>query len=191
MSDEMNFPCPECETERIFPTLAGWKRHMTSMHNGYTADQVEEVQSSKDEGLAVAGGENLLTAVSRMPTSEDALDKDRDETPKLSAAEKKDLKERNKRIRARFDTLRKRISTDVPEDAFRYAGIELEEKDKELLGEAIDLSLEVVGVDFEVSPIAFTVRNPFIILLYPLFVIAIIVVKTFIQRASENKEDEK
>lgn len=182
----MPFQCPECDREP-FKTLRSWKSHMTAAHSGYTGEQLEELTSNSNEGMQVVGEESLESAIAKLPTSEEELGKE--ETPEPSAEQKKAIKAASKRIRAKFDSLKSKIATDVPDQAFKYAGIDIEESDKKWLGESIELALEVFGVDFEVQPVGMTIRNPFVILLYPLLVIIIITLGAWFRDKKEHEQD--
>jgi len=182
----MEFICPECE-HSPFTTLKGWKRHLTAVHNGYTPEQVEAVTHSESEGTAVTGESALESAIAGLPDTEDEA-----ESRQMAAADRppeltKEQRAAAKRIRAKFDSLKQRISADIPEQVFRFGGIELTEQEKGLLSDSIQTSFEVFGIDFEVQPFSFTVRNPFIVLLYPLLVIGFITV-TKIFQAKQNEE---
>lgn len=185
----MQFSCPECE-HAPFPTLKGWKRHMTSVHGGYTPDQLAEATHSDSEGTSITGDESLESAIGKLPATEaegEARAQAEEEATQPRTLTK-EQKAAAKRIKAKFDALKQRVSGDIPEQIFKFGGIELDDKEKQLLSDSIETSFEVFGVDFEVQPFAFTIRNPFIVLLYPLLVIAFITVSKIIA-AKENKPE--
>lgn len=160
---------------------------MASSHGGYTGEQLQDVTSDRNEGIQVSGERSLDEAIAKLPEDENDLGKEEAEpTPE----QKKQIKAASKRIRAKFETLKAKISTEVPDQAFRYAGIEVNDSDKKWLGESIDLALEVFGVDFEVQPVGLTIKNPIFILLYPLIVVVIIIVGAMMKgKKEEDKND--
>lgn len=184
----MEFICPECE-HTPYPTLKGWKRHMTAVHSGFSPDQLAAASGGSKEGAQLAGGEesSLADAIENMPTVEtrEPAAGSAAETPQLS----KEQRAAAKRIKARFDALRDRISSDIPDQVFQVGGVTMTDTQRKMLKESIETSFEVFGVDFEVQPWNLTIRSPFMILLYPLIVIAWIVISAIMkQKAGEEGE---
>lgn len=186
----MTYQCPDCQ--RSFKKLGGWKRHMTATHEGYTADQLRDATST-NEGAAVTGHVDFVSAAASMPESETAYS-----APEVETVETEEEQESiraskvvKKKMRARMDTLKKKLANDMPEQAFRRAGIVLDQDDKQWLGESIETSLEVFGIEFEVEQKNVTVRNPLWVLLYPLLVVTLIVFNKFFNEPAEESTDEQ
>lgn len=186
---DRTYQCPECE-RKPFPTIGGWKRHMSATHQGYTTDQLNDIIGSGDEGVALAGGESLEDAINNLPLTEhDGAAAQQQETQQ-SREQTKEMKAAAKRIKMRFDNLKNTVSSDVPKQAFKAAGIELTEKESNWLSESIQTSFDVFGINFEVEPLNFTIRNPFWVILYPIMVIAFIVFGKIMEQKKQGSGDD-
>lgn len=191
----MEFICPECE-HAPFPTLKGWKRHMTAVHQGYTPDQLNDASGSNEEGKALVGGsdgtlESLESAIANLPATEGEQQQREIEVEQQRTQPTKEQRAAAKRIKARFDTLREQISGEIPAEIFNIGGMEPSEKQKKMLKDSIETTFEVFGIDFEVQPWNLTVRNPFLIMLYPLIVISWIVISAIMKQKQTETNGEK
>jgi hypothetical protein len=187
------FKCPECEREP-YATLPAWKRHMTSVHSGYTADQVQEASGGGQEGVALSGEKDLDSAIASLTEDEETTTTEQEEEegePQISAETRKAMKQASKRIRARLDSLKEKISKDVPQEAFKFAGVDLEESESQWLADSINTAFDVFGVEFEVEPRSLTIRNPWLVLLYPILVISYIVIVRLFKPKEEDKDEQQ
>ena len=194
MSDQ-TFQCPECDRQP-FPTIKGWKSHMTRTHSGFTSEQLNEAMGGNNEGVALSGANSLEDEIANLPlTEEDAAaqsilsEQERRVATEQQREVSKEARAAAKRIRLKFDNLKKKVSTDVPEQIFKYGGIEMDAEQKQWLGESIETSFDVFGINFEVEPLNFTVRNPLWVLLYPVLVIAFIVASKIMDSKKQQDGD--
>ena len=172
-----------------FPTLKGWKGHMTRQHGSYSDTQLNSLLGATapdpEQGRAqfLAEADGVSEAPAEVPSPA---------TSSTSAAKVPGpAPEPVKRVTFKSKKLKKFFSS-IPEVILKSKGIEPDEDDKELIDTATEMLEEMFGVAFEVPEDLWVIRSRWLAMLFPFGAIVIIWAKHmlpgFLQKQAEEKE---
>lgn len=199
MGEEI-YICPRgCKPKKPITSLRGWKTHMSVMHNGFSAEEVATATGSGGEGVRLIGQPDFDTYAARMPEDASGLGaqaETMDTASNVNMSETEPIESTTpvivtpKRIKAKMNKLKKRLSTDLPNTFFTKRGMPLDSEDKDMLSEAFDMVFDVLDIGFAIEPYSVTIKNRIFVFLYPVLVMAgLFVIKTVENAESNNRSD--
>jgi len=196
----MNYACPFANTKRGtkgclgatgngFPTVRGWKGHMSRSHDGYDEKQLAAIVGAVDVDPA-AGRAAFLAESDSLPIDAGPPDTAKGaSTEELGSAAKAAAPEPVKRVPLKSERFLKFLNT-LPEKIFKEKGIELDDEDKEMMATGTEMMEGLFGVAFEVPESMWVIRSRWMALLFPLGAIALVYLKHTFSLAALLKKDD-
>jgi hypothetical protein len=192
--------CKAAGNKPIAATIRGWKKHMTKQHGGFSDEELSAIIASVPMPSSPSGSESGKDAFLKeneapLPGAI-PIDRPRN-TPEEEQAKAVKIKtdEMAKRYNQRINKMRKRISEALPRavgEAVKKKGPiwQLSQDDSELLSESVENSLDVLDIDFQITPISATLTNPLWVLLLPFLALLLIFVPKAMLAAEEERGQE-
>lgn len=161
---EKPFVCEACGTG-VAQTLRGLKKHITQVHGELAPELIARAVEAASAAAQPMPFSNLENAVKGSPDVETGAEKTSPSpTPPVGQPSKvtRQVKIINKRIGKNLSESLCRI---IDIGLFREARLTEEEKDE--LEKSLEIVFDVFDVQFEITPIQVTLRNPLWILAFP------------------------
>ena len=173
--------CAKCAKKgRVWKaqSIRGWKAHQSKTHNGYTDEELtamlgDTVKSSEQ------GKIDFLAEVDTTSTLETGAEPAATAPTTPAASMKTDAVSR--KLSGKMNKFKKTVAEKFPQivsNALKNQpeSLQLSDDDRELLTEGVENSLDVLEVDFQVSPISKTLTSPWWALIFPLFALLMIII---------------
>jgi hypothetical protein len=199
--EEYVYECPlGCKHSGNLPiaaTVRGWKRHMTSTHEGWTNEQLEAAcgtgPKNSEAGRAIFLGE----ADSGEPARDNA--KTPQVTPGPPSPEKlAEIKTdaAAKKLNAKMSKIKRQFAEKIPQmlnAALLAKGPEwtMDQGDMDMVTESVESCFDMLEINFQIAPIGATLKNPLWVLIYPLVVLCAIFIVKAVKNAPENQAESK
>jgi len=200
----MNYACPFANTKRGtkaclgqsgtgFPTVRGWKGHMSRSHDGYDEKQlaaiVGAVETDPVAGRAAFLAESDSPSVDTPGVGKEAAVNTDGEGVAGQGRPTVQPPEPVKRVPLKSERFLKFLNT-LPEKIFKEKGIELDDEDKEMMATGTEMMEGLFGVAFEVPESIWVIRSRWMALLFPLGAIALVYLKHTFSLAALLKKDD-
>lgn len=201
MEQELYF-CPRgCEPPKPLNTLRKWKRHMSVMHGGFLPGELAAATGGDQEGVAITGETSFDNFAASMPEDASELRSDyQPPEPIVDISEVRARAEENardeaqkvvsKKVRARLDSFKKKLTGDWPMKFFAMKGIDLLQDERDMIRDAFDMALEMLDIQIEVQPLGWRITNPLYIIAFP-FVVCFAIFGAHILKQQGEQEQEK
>lgn len=191
-------------------SLRGWKTHMHNRHGEFSEEELRSVTQSGEEGAALTGEKDFASFREKMPETADSLRPDAGgekkegapsapaPPPTADAAKRLKAERVMNRVRSFFERRVKTIFSSIA-TAQKDSKWNLAKEDAEDITESFDVMMEAFGFEFEVQPYTFKLKSPFWFILYPVAVIALVILSKagisglmeFVKQAKEEAEREE
>ncbi len=187
------YKCPEPACAREFETVSGWKRHMSTQHNGWSDEQLMGVTGYAQAGLGVTGEESFESYAAKMPASEKDFARVAAEgaaqptgaaaSEGVPAPARKPVV--SKKIKADMRRFKRKLSYDFPKKAFdkmaeQYGPMwKLDDDDADMIADAVGGIFEGFGVEFQIEQKEIVLQSRFWLFLYPALVFAVVLLAKF------------
>lgn len=200
----MTYACPFANTKRGtkgclgatgtgFPTVRGWKGHMSRSHDGYDEKQLAAIVGAVEVDpaagrltfLGESDSPSVDTPGAGKETSGGTGEGGTEPRPTAPAPEPV------KRVPLKSERFMKFLNT-LPEKIFKEKGIELDDEDREMMATGTEMMEGLFGVAFEVPESMWVIRSRWMALLFPVAAIALVYLKhtfTFDMFKSKTNED--
>lgn len=196
--------CKAAGGKPIASTIRGWKSHMSRQHKGWEDNELAAVLASVPSSSADpapsspgSGKEAFLKENEGSTKSAIQIDRPPHSTPEQEQAKAVKIKteEIGKKFNSKLNKMKKRIGEALPKAvskavAEKGPAWQLTTDDSELLGESVENALDVLDIDFQITPFSTVLTNPLWALLLPALALLLVFIPKSIEAQKLKGEEE-
>ena len=206
----MGYLCPYRGTpkgtkvcEKIYPTIRGWKGHLTRTHGGFDETQLAAIVGAAPPDTE-RGRELFLSEAEGTPTNKEAGESSGAQDNSGGLPPQPDTvnikkEQMARKFSARMNKFKEKLAARLTQGINLIAVDKspewaLSEDDEKLFSESLENCFEILDIDFQIKPVQKTLENPLWVLALPLAALLMIflpkIMKAAAQKGKENAPNE-